>query len=223
MAGEYGEKCGTCENNRYNCNKHGCGKFKKDFGRPHYHAIIFNHKFKDLELDEIRKGEKYYTSKECQSMWRDEKTKRSRGKCIIGKVTFESAAYVARYTTKKITGKRARDHYRPIITNDGREIERVPEFSQMSKKPSIGKGWFDKYYKDIYRHDVMSVRCKNMRPPKYYDKEYEKMEPKKMAFIKVRRLDEMEQNKETDFNRILTKFKIQERKFGQLLRSYEDA
>ena len=49
-------------------------------------------------------GCKYYTSSDLQVLW-------PYGYSAIGDLTFESAAYVARYCTKKITGKIADDYY----------------------------------------------------------------------------------------------------------------
>ena len=221
MAGEYGEQCANCGQNKITCGRNKC-RWKKTFGRPHYHAIIFNHDFKDKIATDQNNDQTYYISEELQTLWSDSKTKRTRGICYIGQVTFQSAAYVARYTTKKITGKKSKQHYKPVILEDGTETERIQEFAQMSKKPSIGKGWFDKYHLDIYRHDVMSVNCKNMRPPKYYDKEFEKLDPKRLRIIKHDRLANALKNDDNDFHRLLTKCELQHIRFRKLNRSYEN-
>lgn len=39
----------------------------------------------------------------------------------------------------------------------------------MSLKPGIARGWFDKYWRDVYPHDRVVVRGKESKPPRYYD------------------------------------------------------
>ena len=76
-------------------------------GRPHYHAILFNCNFSDLQtytghislLDSPR-----LTSPMLESIWQY-------GFVDVGEVNFESAAYVARYAMKKQTGVAADHHY----------------------------------------------------------------------------------------------------------------
>lgn len=74
-------------------------------------------------------------------------------------MTFESAAYVARYVMKKVTGDRAESHY------EGRH----PEYTSMSRRPGIGKGWYEKFKADVYPLDRVVVRGVNTRPPRFYD------------------------------------------------------
>ena len=40
----------------------------------------------------------------------------------------------------------------------------------MSRRPGIGKTWFEKYKEDVYPNDFVILRGKKCRPPKYYDK-----------------------------------------------------
>lgn len=199
-----------------------CGEYGDKLGRPHYHVILFNHDFKDKEYLSGKNPQTLYTSEELSRMWSDAKTNRSRGFCTIGNVTFESAGYVARYCTKKVTGRNKADHYQQINEVDGEIVYKVPEYAQMSRKPAIGKEWFDKYYLDIYRHDVMNVRCREMRPPKFYDKEFEKLDPKRFAILKKQRLDKAIDNPENDYQRLLTKCELKEYKARRLIRSYEN-
>lgn len=133
-----------------------CGEYGERLGRPHYHACVFGFDFPDKLLYSIRNGNNLYTSQSCTSIW-------GKGLAVIGDVTFESAAYVARYITKKITGEDAADHYG----------ERRPEYITMSRRPGIGRGWYDKFRSDVYPHDYTVVRGVKVKPPKYYDGLYE--------------------------------------------------
>ena len=205
-----------------------CGEYGEKLGRPHYHVILFNHDFKDKVYHSGNQGNILYRSEELESLWsisKQEDSKRageSRGFCTIGTVTFESAGYVARYCTKKVTGLAKADHYQRVDKETGRIIEKLPEYAQMSKKPAIGKEWFDKFYLDIYRHDEMSVRCRTMRPPKFYDSEYEKIDPKRMEILKKIRKDKGINNPENDYYRLLTKCELKNIKARKLIRSYEN-
>ena len=69
----------------------------------------------------------------------------------IGDVSFQSAAYIARYCVQKVTGQLAESHYR-VITEDGEIIDREPEFNHMSLKPGIGAEWLKRYKSDVFPH-----------------------------------------------------------------------
>ena len=81
-----------------------CGEYGEKFARPHYHACMFDLDFADQKHWKTINGNKHYTSETLEKIW-------PFGFSTIGDVTFESAAYVARYVTKKITGKNALHHY----------------------------------------------------------------------------------------------------------------
>ena len=149
-----------------------CGEYGENFGRPHFHACLFNWNFPDRKLFFTSKhGDKVYRSDTLEELW-------PFGLCSIGEVTFKSAAYVARYIMKKVTGQRAFAHYHEV-DSDGvsRETPRVPEFTKMSLKPGIGSDWLDKYKSDVYPHDYVIVNGKKVKPPRYYDKKYMKSDP----------------------------------------------
>lgn len=146
-----------------------CGEYGDNFSRPHYHAIIYNLDIPDLKrFSTSFSGDIYYTSEIINQIWRN-------GYVIIGQVTFESCAYVARYVTKKITGSQADEHYQ------GRQ----PEFVRMSRRPGIGSAWLDQYISDVYPHDYIVIRDGiKVKPPKYFDKLFDAIAPDEMAIIK---------------------------------------
>lgn len=130
-----------------------CGEYGDAKGRPHFHACLFGHDFDDKVLFSTRGGSKLYTSKVLDNLW-------THGMCSVGNVTFESAAYVARYIMKKVTGTLADDYYNGL----------TPEFCKMSLKPGIGAGWFEKFNSDIFPDGTVVVRGFKTKLPRYYDK-----------------------------------------------------
>jgi len=99
------------------------------------------------------------------------------GECPIGELTFESAAYVARYCLKKVTGKPALEHY----------AGRAPEYVTMSRRPGIGAGWISQYLGETYLSDSVVMRGKEMMPPPFYDRLLEKADPALYGSIKAAR------------------------------------
>ena len=125
-----------------------CGEYGDLKGRPHFHACLFGFDFPDKEVYSKRGDVTLYSSKMLDEIW-------GKGMCIIGDVTFESAAYVARYIMKKITGNLAESHYNGL----------TPEFNKMSLKPGIGSEWFDKFSSDVYPDGKVVVRGHLSRSP----------------------------------------------------------
>lgn len=147
-----------------------CGEYGDQHKRPHYHACIFNLDFRD-KLPWKKVGEnQLYTSKTLEDLWPD-------GFSTIGAVTFESAAYVARYIMKKMHGASAE------ILYEGRK----PEYVTMSRRPGIGKNWLEKYKKVVKRDDTVILRGVEMKPPKFYGSQFEREDPERWAQIKAER------------------------------------
>lgn len=162
-----------------------CGEYGENFGRPHYHACIFGFDFPDKYYwRKSPQGHRIYRSSLLEELW-------PYGNCEIGSVTFESAAYVARYIMKKVNGDFAEDHYRIIDPETGEIFDRKPEYTTMSRRPGIGRGWLVKFTTDVYPSDFIVMNGATMRPPKYYDGQYEIMSPKELEKIKARRKKSM--------------------------------
>ena len=100
-----------------------CGEYGLTTRREHMHAILFNYQPDDLKpfkYNELK--QRLYTSPKLQKIW-------GKGFIIIGNVTAESCAYVARYCQKKA--------YR-IDTPTGKN----PEFILTSRRPGIAADTF---------------------------------------------------------------------------------
>jgi hypothetical protein len=139
-----------------------CGEYGEQNKRPHYHALLFGVDFSDRQLFSQRDGVKLYVSDSLSKLW-------PYGFSTIGDVTFESAAYCARYVMKKIRGEAASEHYMWTDMSTGEVTQVKPEYATMSRKPGIGKTWFDKYKKDVFPNDYCVIRGHEVRPPRYYE------------------------------------------------------
>jgi hypothetical protein len=129
-----------------------CGEYGEKTSRPHYHVLLLSHTLPDLSV--LRRGPEYnlYTSKTLSDLW-------TVGNSVIGDVTFDSAAYVARYCVKKISGPPAEAHY----------AGRTPEFLLMSRRPGIGSTYVNKYRGEMLAHDNIIVNGVPTSLPRYYD------------------------------------------------------
>lgn len=193
-----------------------CGEYGENFGRPHYHACLFNLDFRDRKYWKTVNGSKYYVSQTLSELW-------PFGYSMVGDVTFESAAYVARYITKKVTGKNALHHYNEIDINTGEVlVERRPEYVTMSRRPGIGRGWFDKYTKDVFPDDFVVIRGRKMKPPKYYLSQFEITYPTDHALIKARRKKKGKESKDNTVDRLMVREEIQKERAKLLKRNYEN-
>lgn len=149
-----------------------CGEYGDESYRPHYHACVFGFDFEDKEFCASKNGIDLYHSDSLDAIW-------THGYCTIGSVTFESAAYVARYIVGKKLGQDADIYFE-------RGIE--PEFVRMSRRPGLASGWLDKYLSDVFPADRCVIRggilCK---PPRFYCLRYERLKPISYARLKFKR------------------------------------
>lgn len=139
-----------------------CGEYGDQLGRPHYHSIVFNHQFSNLKPHSTHPvtQQKLYSSQELDDLW-------PYGFTTVGTFSFKSAAYVARYVTKKLNGPMAEKYYRqsPI---DGQHYNVKPEFSVMSRRPGIGHGYVEQFKSDFYPSGFIVVNGVKQAPPRYY-------------------------------------------------------
>lgn len=163
------------------CRYYMCGEYGEKLARPHYHYLIFGYDFPDRKyLKTSKSGEKLYRSEELEKIW-------TAGHAWLGDVTYESCAYVAAYVMKKINGTMAEEHYKRT-DEAGCDYWLEPEFNEMSRRPGIAKEWWMKFHQDITTDDVViKQNGGKMRPPRYYDKLLELMDPSLMALTKQKR------------------------------------
>lgn len=157
MAGEYGEK----------------------YGRPHYHSLLFGVDFRDKTYHgKTKAGEKIYRSYTLEKLW-------PYGYSSIGAVTFNSAAYISRYIMKKRRGDGNTENYEILDLETGEIYIKKKEYNCMSRAEGIGKAWLEEFTPDVYHRDrVITKQGRELRPPRYYDKLYKKMDAAHLQHLK---------------------------------------
>jgi len=185
-----------------------CGEYGEKLGRPHYHLLLFNFSFPDSKFYKRENGNDHYRSEILEDLWSDPWTRDPIGHTLIGPVTYASAAYVARYIMKKITGKTAPDHYQ------GKQSE----YTDMSRKPGIARAWYEKYKNtDVFPRDYIVLNGVKQKVPKYYSRCYELTNPVEYGKLREDRIKKSSLNT-TDLE---AAEKLQEAYDQQLKRTYE--
>lgn len=159
-----------------------CGEYGEDLGRPHFHAVLFGLAFRHDRYRWRRSGSGHflYRSPTLEKLW-------PMGSSEFGDLTQQSAAYVARYNFKKVTGALAEDHYRRVDEDTGEVYSLQPEMLRMSLKPGIGARWFQKYKGDVFPHDRVVYKGVEGKPPRYYDVLQERSDPELIEQVREAR------------------------------------
>jgi len=160
-----------------------CGEYGEQTARPHHHMILFGEDFcKDrVRVEDSRSGFAQYKSETLHKLWAKNSAPWQKARITISEVSFESAAYVARYCLKKHTGKGSKFFY----------AGRKPEFVTMSRNPGIASRYFEEYRTDIYPHDevIPDLGRPAGLPPRYFDKLLEKVDPVLFEKVKKKRTE----------------------------------
>lgn len=158
------------------------GEYGDKTHRPHYHAIVFGLDLSDFPglrvVGSNSFGQFLYTSPLLEDKW-------SLGNVAIASVSWQTCAYVARYCTKKVTGKASADVYDKFNV--------LPEFSLMSRRPGIG-GFFPIEHPDLiarnkqYFNDDNGVTPRtSCQTPKYIFEKLSLTNPELYDILKVQR------------------------------------
>jgi hypothetical protein len=177
-----------------------CGEYGERTMRPHYHAAIFGYQFPDLQLlHENANGDRLFSSELCDEIW-------GMGATTVGHMEWKSAAYVAGYVTKKLTGDQAEEQYESL-DHYGELTQIESPFALMSRRPGLGRDWWDKYKTDCYPSDFIVHNGQKMQPPKYFEQILAREDPEMLKEVKFKRLKKTLENK-PDAYQLMSKAKI---------------
>lgn len=190
-----------------------CGEYGENTQRPHYHACIFGFDPEDQEFFSVGSDYQVNTSKMLSDTW-------GLGFVTVGALTFQSAAYVARYVLKKITGNLAHDHYLRVDPY-GVACWLEPEYNTMSRRPGIGKDWYEKYKSDVFPSDEVPVPGVGVikKVPRYYETIFQEESPEGHELVKDLRKQFLAAHKE-DYTpeRLMSKYKVKKAQRDMLKR-----
>lgn len=161
-----------------------CGEYGTDLGRPHYHACLFG---LDFRADRVRvkksdSGADVDRSPDLERIW-------GKGICAVGNLEMGSALYVAKYVTKKITGSEAGAHYG----------DRRPEYCSMSRRPGLGRSWFDQFASDVFPSDECVVEGKRYPVPEFYTRLLEELPQAEVRGKRIGRANRRREKTPEDF------------------------
>ena len=154
-----------------------------------------------------------YTSKTLEDIWKY-------GFVDVGELNFASAAYVARYIMKKVTGVNADEHYMQTDL-EGVATWVEPEYITMSRRPGIGRDWFDTYRDDVFPSDEVPVPGSGVfkKVPRYYEEVFKCEDPMSLEDIKaVRQKFREEHLSEYTPDRLMSKYKVKKAQVNLLKR-----
>lgn len=140
-----------------------CGEYGDQSQRPHYHAVLCGAPLLDRDRLPDRDGRPVWHSELLDAKW-------GLGLVDVATVSPGACAYVAGYVNKKIRHRHADKRYTRVIPETGELVELVPEFSRMSRRPAIARGWIEKYWRDVYPRDFVVQEGREYNPPRYYDR-----------------------------------------------------
>lgn len=168
-----------------------CGEYGSQTLRKHYHAAIFG--WTPTDLIRYKKTELHqwlYTSKFLERIW-------GKGYVIVGQLTYESAAYIARYVQKKGYG----------TDNALAQAGFTPEFITASKKPALALNfWTSKdFWNNIIQNKGILISTKNgpkLKPiPQYLLQKWKETDEESYYRYKDNRKKEIQQNKTEELSK----------------------
>lgn len=154
------------------------GEYGDSTKRPHYHSIEFGLEIPDLKLYKVCDGYNLYTSEFLNEIWQN-------GYVVVGDCTWDTCAYTARYVIKKAKGS-TKEVYDALNIN--------PEFVCMSRRPGIGRTFFEKNGKELFHFRSRPVTDSSgsvmvSSTNRYFDRLMSERDPDYMNDIKKKRIE----------------------------------
>lgn len=192
------------------CRFFASGEYGEKYHRPHMHVILFGLDMSDFNVKGYEPLEFCGTNELGQPYFRSnffEAELWTRGNVWLSNVSWETCAYVARYTLKKLDHKEW----------DPEELGIQKEFSLMSRNPGIGAEYLKQHPECVDWSQIYlpaNNRGIGMNVPEYYLRKVEEVNPDKFAPLREKRKKYAE-------DKVLAKLFGYEKRYDELLRDEE--
>lgn len=157
-----------------------CGEYGELKRRPHFHVALFGHDFTSDRLLYSKgiQDDSLYASETLSRSW-------GAGQALIGDLTFESCAYIARYITKRLSGPGVSPLPLAIDPTTGEMVFPNKEFLLPSRRPGIGDSWFKRFFKsDAFPHGrVITAQGTPAPIPSFYKRKLNQMDKLKLQGV----------------------------------------
>lgn len=195
-----------------------CGEYGPKNGRPHFHVIFYGLPLPDIQkIKDVTVGGKSYTylsSEIIDKCW-------GKGFTTIGEVNWETSAYVGRYVMKKMSNLEEYDYCKLCYDNGWEPLP--PEMREASRRPGLGRPFYDENKDDIYKYDkVMLPNGKTPQPCSYFDRIYDLENPELLQAIREQRKYKAlisEANERSKFKNSKEYDEYKNKKYEKLVRS----
>lgn len=194
-----------------------CGEYGDEFQRPHYHEILFNLPIEPSKLKYLftnKFGDKFYNVQDLSDSWNN------KGFVVVSEANWTNCAYVARYIMKKLNGDLGEAEYdrqgrKPPFTRmsrrpgiggnfykgpkdyffiDGWKVDVDPETGECMIDPDESLAQ-QPIHDRIYIPSGASVAegvQPSFRPPRYFDKLFQRDWPQSYDVIRSHRQEIIE-------------------------------
>ena len=163
------------------------GEYGENYGRPHWHLIVYSLELPDLEqVGKGSRGDPLFSSPRLEELW-------GKGRVWVGEVNPTTCAYVVGYALKD-TGAKHAENYELLVPETGEIVQRRKPFLRMSNgggkaviKGGIGARWREDFVSDCRKGFLTTGAGKKVPIPKYYLRELEKVFPQEFEEFKAKR------------------------------------
>lgn len=170
-----------------------CGEYGETTHRPHYHILLYG-----LPMD-LSQNYSYHIDKNYKEHWKNPIIDKfwPYGMHDIANIEWSSAAYVSRYTMKKIFDEPKSNI---LYAQEGK----IKEYVRMSNRPGIGMKYYKEHSLDIYKNDEMIMKTVkgntgSFKPPKSFDKLFKEEYPEEWKKIEKKRKECAERSRKNSY------------------------
>lgn len=192
-----------------------CGEYGPQTNRPHYHMILYGLPVDLLSVPPHRtavwsRKEDLHESSLFNEIWK-------RGRVLYSLASFDTMQYVAGYVLKKALGRQSDLENELFYLAEGEDpqlyefrstmkiarhpAQREAPFTNGSRRPGLGRGWYEAHVDELYSLDEMFIkhgdRVERVKPASYFDRLYDVDHHEDLTRLKLQRRSDAKNKQKT--------------------------